>query len=274
MPKAGKHVGSINDARKKAREGGDVWVKGFKDPQTLIRWMEEADDFEVYMEHFKRNLGTNGSFFFCNGYHLEEGRPPYKNKDECEGCMDEDSKVQRTSLKFAGNALDVDGRLQVYKIGSQLHEKLSARQQRTGTITDRDMVVLRNGTGLETNYDIDVEDPSPLGEAPEKLHNIESLLHEAYRETFPDSPTLEMGNVAGGAAPKQKVAETKRATKTTVTDPPGEKSGPQERPDFGAMETDEIKSWLDDNGVEFAPRAPRAKLIILATAKAEDIPPY
>lgn len=153
-------------------EGGDdeVWIKGFKDGETRIRIMQEPDTMVTYREHFSE--GPLGYF-------------PCSEEYDCVGCRTNDSKLKQRTRKFAFRGLNDRGQQQVYKIGSRLHRTMSTKQQRIGTVMDRDYLIIRTGKEFnEIGYDMEAAgekyavDPIPADE----LYDIGKILSEKYEQ--------------------------------------------------------------------------------------------
>lgn len=267
--------------------GSDIWIKGFREGTTEVRWLDELDDFAMYMEHYDAAFGPKG-FYGCAGWELVEKAngevEVIEHPERCMGCQSQSEKVRGRTLRYAGNAMDKDRRHQIFKIGNNLHTDFDQRYQRTGTITDRNFFIKRVGSGMQnTKYSFDIGDPYKLdGPVPNPV-NIYELLKNQYLENFPDGtePALDDADPrpeestpppttkkAPAGADSQAQSTPSAATKRAAPAPaehPVESNG---RPDFAVMETEDIRAWLKSQDKEFPPRAPRARLIAIAN----DIP--
>lgn len=242
----------------------EVWIKGFKDGSTRIRFVQPTETFHAYKEHYDDGVG----FFPC----IWPG-----DVADCVGCNDASEKVRMRVHKYAFNALDQNGRLSVYKIGSRLYRTLQNREQRllaTGDqLMSRDYEIIRSGKGLETDY---YPEPGEKYEVklpkPEELHNVKQILNEkyastaaAYGEPLPDQP-----NTTPAAEPATEPIKVDK-TEESGTDTPLEAKIEEkvEGNGFGTMTTPKLKEWLTEHKIEFPPGAPRSRLIKLAELAAE-----
>lgn len=120
-----------------------IWIKGFKPGDTKLRpWPMPTGQWVRYYEHY---VGRIKRFVPCGG-------------SDCVLDDDRDPKVVSKSLKWIVPAVDQDGRLQYFKIGPDLMEAFKRKEQRspTNTVSDRDWIVVRTGSGFtDTKYDLE-----------------------------------------------------------------------------------------------------------------------
>lgn len=234
------------------RRGDDdeVWIKGFKDGMTTIRIPPEpkTTKWTTYREHYDEGMG----YFPCS------------EAKDCVGCTDANPKVRDRSRRYAINALDSEGRVQVYKIGSRLYRTLQGREQRLGTLSDRDYIIIRTGQKLETNYDVDPGEKYEIDwpEADE-LHDIMEVLGAKYLSTA----ALYGGDVENQSEPEpepEKQATTSRR-RTPAPEPEPEEPKPAARANPRAKKSaeppaPEPKQDDPEPEPEPAPANPRRKM--------------
>lgn len=142
----------------------DVWIKKPKPGDTRLRVVQPTKSFHTWREHYVEGIGS----FFCD------------DSPECFGCKSEVEKEARKSRFYGFNALEANGRLSVFKIGVKFYTKLQNREQRAGgSLTDRDYTIIRSGTGLETDYDLDPGEKYQV-ELPEEIYDIENAIGRKY----------------------------------------------------------------------------------------------
>lgn len=252
-----------------AGSSDEVFIRTFKEAMTKIRiapmTATNARGKEVTgsaawptaREHYKDDLG---SF-------------PCIEIDACVGCTDEyvnksGGAVSARSRKYYFDALDEQGNMRVYKIGPKLYQILKGRDQRLGTLSDRDYIIHHMGSGLETSYDPEAGEKYDIDFVQADLHDIPSILTRRYQSVKDeyegaieeDTPDLPADN---GHIPAKK-AEPKKETGEWVTHDPTDV-------EIEAMDTGEIKTFLDAREVEYPSRAPRARLIEMAKLAAQPL---
>lgn len=165
MVKMGR-TAAQHEAARGSHDDGDVWIKNFRDGETRVRILQSTARWTTYAEHYSEDIG----FFPCT------------EERDCVGCNDDSERVRKLSRRYAFNAIDENGRVNVYKVGTKLHRTFEGREQRdpNGTIVDRDFLVIRSGKGLETSYDLDPLERYPLENMPEGLHNVPLLVFDKY----------------------------------------------------------------------------------------------
>lgn len=268
-----------------AEAGGEIWIRTFKDPATQIRICPA----ERLNEKGKKVYGSNAWAMEREHYADGVGSFPCATRfgADCVGCSDPDEDVSTPSRKYYLNAIDEKGQLRVYKMGVKLYKIFKAREQRALSVdpsnkqplSDRDYIINRMGKGLDTTYDPEPGDKYPV-EWPDKFHDIDQILTDRYtaaEEAYLGTPEDEEDEPV-----KEEPLDTKRASAVLHKEPKEEPAAEPSVEEWGANPSDEqiqdaetavIKKWLDDQGVEFPARAPRARLVALAKKQALE-PPF
>lgn len=280
---------------------GEVWIKGFKEGATRIRFCQEPEaspdhperpPFVTWVQHYNRALG---GYFPCS------------KKEDCVGCNHPEERTRELQRQYYFNALDENGRLNVYRLGVKAYKILKDRYQRIGTIMDRDFTIIRTGDGLDTVYVPEPGDKYDL-ELPTELHNIKAVLGAKYLEAQQlwreeqEADAAEAAVVdsaakpAKAAAPKEAPAKPAEEASATAAPAPAKKAAAKapikavkkaapakpakeeiaaataavdadlaDKLSFEDMSTPDLVKYLTGK-VEFGPRTPRSKLIEMAEA--------
>lgn len=156
------------------QEDGDFlpYLRNFREGDNEVRFIQEVDDWIAFGEHYT----PENKSFPCNG-----------DRSTCPGCKSDNEKMKRVSRKYACNLqLRSNGMVLPFRIPMTLAKKLFNRAERNGTITNRDYVVMREGKGLDTEYDLEQGDRGEvnLEELNELAHSIEEILVAAYEDVW------------------------------------------------------------------------------------------
>lgn len=154
-------------------EGGKEWLHNFKPGETKVRFLQEVDDWILYREHY---TGEGKSF------------PCTNERSSCPGCTSDNEKMNKSSRKYAANAINLStGRVQAFKMPITLSDRLAARSQRNGdTIINRDYIIIRTGSGLDTEYDVEQDEKYEidLAQYKDSFIDIENILAESFQEVW------------------------------------------------------------------------------------------
>lgn len=275
----------------------EVWIRNFKDPSTRIRIIP----MEGTNRHGAPVTGTAAWPTEREHYEETAGSFPCDESPTCPGCTDPSERVQKRSRKYYFHALDEKGNVRVFKMGAKLYRVMQGREQRIGTLSDRDYIINKMGQGLDTTYDPEPGEVYPMDFEGLDLPNIADVLTRKYQAAV----ALYNGEDPGAEAEKQdptpkeeRIAPTRIAPAAKAEEEPQEaldkawsetgsqashtETPPATLPDWGpnpteeqinSAETSEIKLWLDSVGAEYPNRAPRARILAIAKAKAAE-PPY
>lgn len=270
MPKFGQTAAEYESNR--SENDGEVWLKGFKEGETRVRFLQPTHVWPTAREHYSEGPG----YFPCS------------EESDCPGCTDPSKRVQNRSRKYFVNTLDERGRVSVHKMGSRLYKTVKSREQRTGTILDRDYTIIRTGKTMDdTVYELEAGERYEIdGEV--ELHDIPALLEAKYNEACeaygitppPPSRDPEVGvrEVDPDEALTQQVlantrkAEAERAVEASLGDTSGPAMGTSKDPDQWG--TDDLRQYLTENKVEFPPKAPRSKLVGLVASHQDANPGF
>lgn len=166
----------------KAAEGGDyantIW--SFRTGSTVVRFLDDLanDEWTSYWEHY--DAGRK-KYYPCPGQAI------------CPGCKD----GLKASRKYLTNLLVVSaddekvkpGYVNLYKMPVSIMNKALRRVDRHGTIRDRDYEIIRVGSGMDTEYDLETGDKYPVDDlATHETHKTdhEPALQAAFEAAFPD----------------------------------------------------------------------------------------
>jgi hypothetical protein len=166
-------------------EGDDVWIRRFKDPSTQIRICPA----EGVNEKGEKVYGTDAWPTAREHYDDAAGSFPCDESlggsmAECDGCQDENERVNKRNRTYYINALDEGGEYRVFKMGSTLYKTFKNREARMRSVdpsnhqplSDRDYLINRMGKGLQTNYDPEAAEKYEIEFDPERYYDIEAIL--------------------------------------------------------------------------------------------------
>ena len=287
---------SFGQKEKFSDNDGDIWIKGFKDGDSVWRFLEEPPDWHKYFEHYDPEttlIGNKkpGAFFGC----------ALRSLGSCKGCEHPAERVAKAGVKWAVNALDAGGKLQLLKVGAQIKKPMVNRQQRLNTIVDRDFVVNRSGSGLETEY---VTDPQERSERTHEgaLHDAGEIIaktyfdwlrayeageHEVVEETYEGEaevapapaakePVKAKAKAAPKATPKAEQIDGPTAAEQLVSPvvseeeaaapAPWEEASSTEGVDPKLWKTADLRAYLDGEGIDYG-KAPRSRLVAMVTTQ-------
>jgi hypothetical protein len=134
------------------------------------------------------------------------------------------------------------GYTKAFKIPVSLYNRLVTREQRNdGDLTTRDYIVIRSGTGFDTEYDVDQGDKYDVDLADYKLFDIDEILTSVWEAAYGDSVQTVVAAVAD--EPEEDKPPFEEAVKS------GDVEVIDEAKLF-TMTVKELKSVLDTMGVE------------------------
>lgn len=154
-------------------EGSGNYLRAFKDGDTIVRFIEETDDWIVFREHYT----TDRKSFPCT-----------EDRDTCPGCTSDNESVQRATRKYATNVwLPKVDQVLPFRIPMSLAKRVFSRAERNeGIITNRDYVIMRSGKGMDTEYDIEADDKYTvdLKDLRSKGMDVQEILAESYNDIW------------------------------------------------------------------------------------------
>jgi hypothetical protein len=154
--------------------GGNAWIKFIpKNGSMNVRFIQEPEEWVNYVEHFDTTIRRS---YPCNG------------TQTCPGCLSE----ERKSNRYLANAVDVDtDRVIPLQMPKDLANRLVARYERNGTLTDRDFELSRSGEGLDTIYDLDAGSQDRKNIAKYTPLDLLKVLDDSYNDVFGNRATAE-----------------------------------------------------------------------------------
>lgn len=165
-------------AAEPSRNGdGQSFIKYFRAGDNTIHLIDEPDKWVWYWEHFN----PGGYAFPCTN-----------DQETCPGCTSDVEKMKGVSRKIAFNAFDGEY-TNVWKMPKSVADKLKARYERNGSVTDRPYIVTqyKKDNGFN-DYDLEGQDKAKLPADVEKyLTDPEELLAAAYDEAWGDSAKVK-----------------------------------------------------------------------------------
>lgn len=195
-------AGSLDKLKKALKEsngGGKFFDRIAADSEMICRFISEPTDFISFEQHFMEDREPKS--FPCN-------------TGDCEGC----DEGNQSSKIWVAPVLDVEAnRVRALQLSKGVVDSLTKIFERRNTIMDRDIAIIREGSGKEgTKYTVDPldrrrRDISDL-EPPDIIGMIEAQLAEATGaapvddddedETPPPRRSARRGSVKKAAAKK------------------------------------------------------------------------
>lgn len=138
----GGKVGSVTKLKKslKKSSGGGMMITNIPAEGMMLRFITEPDEWVEFFEHYDE---ANKRMMLCT--------------DDCEYCAEK----KRPSKRYLSNAVDVeDSKVVALKLPVTAASQVMKKYERYNTLLDRDYSILKEGTGLDTEYDVNPEAPS------------------------------------------------------------------------------------------------------------------
>lgn len=141
-----KRVGSLKRLKEATKRSSASLIKNVPADEPLtVRFLEEPSEWIEYEEYYSED--TEPRFF-----------PAIEGIDP-----DFVADLRKPSKRFLANAVDVaDNQVIALKLPTTLAASLEKKAQKYGTITDRDYELTREGTGMQTVYDVTPEPASKM----------------------------------------------------------------------------------------------------------------
>jgi hypothetical protein len=237
----------------------DIWIKTFKVGETRHRILQDTKDWITWREHYDPALRLS--------------YPCTEDSSSCKGCTSDVERVRQRPRRYGYNALNDKGHLSVYKMGSKLKERLAGREQRQGTLTDRDYTIIRTGTTMDTTeYDYEYGDRYEVDTKELELYDIQDILAGQYLKALEAYGAKDEGEPADDSAHDASVTPIDKA-KTTKKDEPADNEPVEDWP------LSRLKAFLENERVEFPARAARSVLVplvqeVLASDQKTGEPPF
>jgi hypothetical protein len=243
-------------------ESDGKYLRNFKDGDTVIRFIEEPDDWIVFREHYT----TDRRSFPCT-----------EDRDSCPGCTSDVESVQRATRKYGTNVWLVKQDVVLpFRIPMSLAKRVFSRAERNeGVITNRDYVVMKSGKGMDTEYDIESDERYTvnLKDLLVKGLDVQEILSASYDEIWGEKEDSALVKAAKPRERKQYIgdlddepsAKRLKDEEEFPSDPE-----PAAAEDDGPVVIDEDALYEMDM-VELKDLAKRANVKVASTAKKSDV---
>lgn len=209
-----KRVGSVKRLKESSRRSGASLIKTIgADEPLVVRFMEEPDEWIEYEE-----------------YYSEETEPRYFPAIE---GLDPDfvSDLRKPSKRFLANAVDVsDNQVIALKLPAVAANSLAKKAEKFGTITDRDYELSREGSGLQTEYEVTPEPPSRMNLRRFKALDLMDILAQQVPLELRDGDDDDDPPFEPDEDDDEPIRRPAKKTRTQVKKRPAESSGVKKRP--------------------------------------------
>ena len=174
-----------------------MWITRFPKGkgEYLIRPLTEPDEWQ------KCNFVWNKSI--NRGWPLAEGQ-----------IIDDDEGLQ-VQTRYLGQFIDIEkDRVIVFQVPKSVFDSFGRKFNRNGTVMDRDWLVIREGTGLDTAYDLEADEEVDRDLSKYVIPDIEEVLVNAYEHA------VASGWTEGKVLSKDEVEEAKAGGKSAAAEEP------------------------------------------------------
>lgn len=214
---------SIDALRRSASGGGrggrsaQLYLKG--DSSVKVRFLQEPTKFMEFLEHYDASA---------------KAFVPAIDNDPLDQHSDE--KVRKVGKRWLANALNVeDGKIVIVKLNQDQLNRLLLRHTKYGTLLDRNYELIRLGSGRDSKYDVEADDPTQmdLSRFQDKCHDLTEFLlgevDEYHHTTF------------------QKEYQEAKARQNGESAPPEVAPAPAEAAAQYVASADEAPPWTDED---------------------------
>jgi hypothetical protein len=156
---------------------GAQWLRTVRDGKDLrVRFLQDPEDWDKYKEHY----GQSAGFFPCT----QDAR--------CPGCTSDDERMKKASRRYISQVLIVQeegaqdvGKVAALKMPLDLANRVVNKCDRNGgTLLNRDYTLIRTGNGLDTEYDVEVEDKSTIDLNKFEHVDVEGILTSMFESAW------------------------------------------------------------------------------------------
>lgn len=233
----------------------DIWIKGFKTGETKVHFLHPITKAVTYREHYD---GAVRKFVPC----LET--------PECKACQSPNERTRKRQRRYAFNALNDKGMVNVFKIGKKFYDRLVRIEQR-GKLLGYDYTVVRVGSSMEdTDYDAEIGDKNDIDTDGLELYDLKKVLGDhylGYLEALAGDENEDSDGPAGDAVTGQdKPKKTwddpfEDGTTTLDGEAKGEVYDPSDPPED--WPGSRLKEYCDKHDIEYPLKATKSTLIPL-----------
>ena len=198
MVEFGTRVGTVKELKQKVTASGGSQFITFVPEESkgtiTVRFLTEPEEWLGYREIYDP---------------IKKKSWPVPPDDSMPGSPEED---QRVTKRFLANAVNKeDDRVIAIKLPGSLVEQLLIRYERFNTMLDRDYLLGRTGSGMDTDYYCDAEPPTRFKSDKYTLLDLNAILVSTYEQVWGVDATT---NSKPSRAPASKKAAAPKATPT------------------------------------------------------------
>lgn len=163
------------------REFSTDFLRSFKPGETKVRFCEEIDEWWEFWEHYTSD---------------QKSYPCSEDRKTCVGCNSENEKERKASRKFGTTVKLVDEKRDddLYlpmRVPVGVEKKMRTRSERNDdTLLNRDYVILREGSGFDTEYDVETDEKYVISvkELAANVFDISEILQKMWDEVWVEKP--------------------------------------------------------------------------------------
>lgn len=210
--------------KSESKESDGIYLRSFKKGETKVRFLQEPGDWFEYREHYDQGIGK--SF-------------PCTRTQNCPGCTSDNERTRNNPRRYGTFVYLVDQkRVLPFKITQRASDRLTIRAERNdGTLLSRDYIIIKSGSGLDTDYDVDQDeryalDIDELWKQRGELE-VEDIVAKQFEEAFGDPNQYADDAPKATRSSSQKESSTGPTTSTSTATadepPPWEKPAEQSK---------------------------------------------
>lgn len=151
------------------------YLRSFRAGDTTVRFCEEVPDWIMFWEHYNSDQKS----YPCTG-----------DRRTCPGCNSEDEREKKASRKYGSTVKLIErDQFMPVRIPVSVYKKMVTRMERNdGTILNRDYIIIKEGKGLDTEYDVEADRvyKIPEKELTSNIFDMESILQTMFNEIWPE----------------------------------------------------------------------------------------
>lgn len=189
---AGGKAGNISSLRRSLKRKGGDWIRTVPaDDSIVVRFLSDPEEWIVYQEYWDQDAKTYVPVL--------EGEDP-------------DARV---STRYLASVVMVDeDRAVPLKMSKDLANRVFVRYDKYGTLLDRDYELIRTGSGLDTEYDVEADAPSKFNlkkfDEIDLMSYLEREWQQAHGEDDDDDDEDESPRRRQASKPKPKPKRSRR----------------------------------------------------------------